>query len=331
MKNSIKYIAIFTVFVSFFMFSCKEKEQQDDAQKESAGRVNTLSVIIDKKLWEGEVGDSIRQYFAAPVDGLPQQEPLFTLKQYNTELFSGFIKSTRIALIVQRSEKPFFEIRENEFARPQTTIHVQAPTVSEILDLFEKNHLNMISAFKKQELAETFRRIQKAPLDLTRVERKFGISLKVPDAYKFIIEKENFIWLRKETQSGNNSLLIYEWPLEDWSNDTVSVVQNIIKMRDSIGKQYIEGVLPNTFMTTEEAYAPYFFEIRLNGKPTYETKGTWELKNDFMGGPFINYAIRDEANNRYLVLEGFCYNPSSSKRDLMHELEAIIKSVKFKS
>lgn len=322
---------IASVILFMFAFSCKEKSEEFTAQKESAGRVNTLSVVIDKKLWEGEVGDSIRQFFASPVDGLPQQEPLFSLKQYNTELFSGFVQTTRIALIVQRADSELFEIRENEFARPQTTIHVQAPTVSGMIDILKNNHLEMISAFKKQELAESLRRIQKSPLDMTRVERKFGVSLRVPDAYKFIIEEDNFVWLRKETQSGNNSLLIYEWPLEDWSNDTTAIVQNIIKMRDTIGKRHIEGVLPNTYMTTEEAYAPYFFEIRLNGKPTFETKGTWELKNDFMGGPFINYVIRDEANNRYLVLEGFCYNPSSSKRDLMHELEAIIKSARFKS
>jgi hypothetical protein len=80
-------------------------------------------------------------------------------------------------------------------------------------------------------------------------------------------------------------------------------------------------------MITEEGYAPYLFKIQLDGKPTYETKGTWELKNDFMAGPFINYAIVDKAYSRILVLEGFCYSPSKEKRDLMHELEAIIKSV----
>jgi hypothetical protein len=46
-----------------------------------------------------------------------------------------------------------------------------------------------------------------------------------------------------------------------------------------------------------------------------------------MSGPFINYAIIDADYNRILVLEGFCYAPSKDKRDLMHELEAIIKSV----
>ena len=48
-----------------------------------------------------------------------------------------------------------------------------------------------------------------------------------------------------------------------------------------------------------------------------------------MAGTFVNYAIRDEKNQRYLILEGFTFNPSKAKRDLMFELEAIIKSVKF--
>ena len=82
-------------------------------------------------------------------------------------------------------------------------------------------------------------------------------------------------------------------------------------------------------MMTEEAYAPYFSNIVLDYKKAYETKGTWELKNDFMAGPFVNYAIKDTKNNRYLILEGFTYNPSKSKRDLVFELEAIIQSVKF--
>ena len=82
-------------------------------------------------------------------------------------------------------------------------------------------------------------------------------------------------------------------------------------------------------MVTEDSYAPYLFNISIKGKETFETKGTWELRNDFMSGPFINYCIIDRPNKRVLVLEGFCYAPSKEKRDLMFEMEAIIKSVEF--
>jgi hypothetical protein len=77
-------------------------------------------------------------------------------------------------------------------------------------------------------------------------------------------------------------------------------------MRDSIGSLYIHGKEPGTDMITEEAL---LFVVNLDNKLTYETKGTWELRDDFMSGPFINYAIIDKENNRVLVLEGFCYSP----------------------
>ena len=100
-------------------------------------------------------------------------------------------------------------------------------------------------------------------------------------------------------------------------------------MRDYIGSLYIHGTEQHSKMITEQAYSPYFFNTKLDGRITYETKGTWEMKNDFMSGPFINYCIIDYKNRRILVLEGFCYAPSKKKRDLMFELESIIKSVKF--
>jgi hypothetical protein len=68
-------------------------------------------------------------------------------------------------------------------------------------------------------------------------------------------------------------------------------------MRDSVGALYIHGKEPNTDMITEKPRL-FFFKIKLDGKLTYEMKGTWELRNDFMSGPFINYAILDEENDR---------------------------------
>jgi hypothetical protein len=150
--------------------------------------------------------------------------------------------------------------------------------------------------------------------------------LKVPSGYLYALQNNKFIWLKKEIVSGNTSILIYQVPISSIKKDSNSIA-NIIKMRDSIGDLYIRGTEPDAKMITEEGYAPYLFKIKLDGKETYETKGTWELKNEFMSGPFINYAIIDEQHDRILVLEGFCYSPSKEERDLMHELESIIKSI----
>ena len=324
-----KKILLLSFLIMTVFSSCKENEKKTEKTlPASSGKINTLSVIIDPQLWNGEIGDSIRAKLAGAVDGLPQEEPIFSLKQYAPRLFNGFVATTRIALVIEKGTMNLFEIKNNEFARPQTIIHLKGETSSDVLRLLEANESKIIQAFKIREIAENQRRIKKSLLNDTKIQKKFGISLKMPDAYRYVVEEPKFLWIRKETQSGNNSILVYEVPISSLENNQ-DLIQNIIKMRDSIGGKHIEGTLPNTFMVTEEAYAPYYFKIKLNGKETHETKGTWELKNDFMAGPFINYAMKDVANNRYVIVEGFCYNPSSSKRDLMHELESIIKTVRF--
>lgn len=316
------------LFSTLFLVSCQDKKEGDVYKKESSGKINHLSVIIENNLWKGEIGDSIRTKFAAPVDGLPQEEPLFTIKQYAPSLFEGFMTNSRNILVVLKNENTGFGIKQNEFAKPQNVAYVEGNSVSEIVKLLESHSEEIISEFKKTEIAENQRRISKSLLDDSKIKKTFKASLKLPTAYKYIIEDENFFWIRKEIASGNASLLIYEVPLNSIQKDT-NTIANIIQMRDSIGQKHIQGTLPETFMITEAAYAPYLFHTQLDGKKTYETRGTWELKNDFMAGPFINYAIRDEKNNRFLVIEGFCYNPTLAKRDLIHELEAIIKTIKF--
>jgi hypothetical protein len=143
-----------------------------------------------------------------------------------------------------------------------------------------------------------------------------------------VLKGKKFIWLKKEITSGNLSLIFYQIPITS-VKDNNNAVKSITRIRDSIGRIYIHGAVPRTRMMTEPAFSPYLSKTKIYSKETFETKGNWELLHDFMSGPFVNYAIVDKPNNRILVIEGFCYAPSKQKRDLMFELEAIIKSTQF--
>lgn len=314
--------------ISLLMLSCKERDERTSGQ--TSGKINAISVIIDDQLWNGEIGDSIRNKFAAPVIGLPQEEPLFTINQYPVKLLEGYMTNSRNIIVIKKEAKSHFEIKENQFVTPQNVVHISGKTTMEILDTLQKHAPDIIQKIRETEIVEKQRIIDTALIDNQSIVKKFKVSLNIPKGYKYVSEKKKFIWLKKEITSGSISILIYQVPIPTIEvHPNSSVISNIIKMRDSIGNLYIHGTVPNSRMITEAAYAPYLYNTKIAGKITYEIKGTWELKNDFMSGPFINYCITDFANNRILVLEGFCYAPSKDKRDLMFELEAIIKSVKF--
>lgn len=326
MKRSLILLASIIFFIS-----CKNEKtsKNDRILSDSSGNINQLTVVVRKELWEGEVGEAIRTNLAAPVEGLPQEEPLFSLSQIPPETFTGFVRNTRIFLKIEEGGNKGMDIISDEFARPQTGIVVQGQNSEEIIDVINKQSDSIINILKQTELKEKQRRIKKSLRKDKSLQEKFGLNLNFPSAYRYAKEEDDFVWIRKEIPKGNMEILIYEVPISAIENDS-SVIANITEMRDSIGKAKIPGPVEGSYMITEKAYAPYLFETEIDGKFAYETRGTWEVENAFMAGPFVNYAIKDEANDRFLVLEGFVFSPSRGKRDNIFELDAILKSAKIK-
>ncbi|MGV1012810.1 MAG: DUF4837 family protein [Flavobacterium sp.] len=315
------------LLVAIAITSCNSKEAKP--VNETSGKTNEVSVIIDDQLWNGEVGDSMRNKFASPVLGLPQEEPIFTLNQYPVKLLEGFMTNSRNIIMVKKEARSQFRIESNEYANPQVVVHISGETVQEILDTIQNNDSLIIAKIKESEIKVFQEKIKRdSLLDVAKIREKFNIQLNIPIKYKMVLHGKKFIWLKKEITSGNLSLIFYQIPFSS-IKDNNNAVKRITHIRDSIGRIYIHGAVPRTRMVTEPAFSPYLSKTKIYNKPTFETKGSWELLNDFMSGPFVNYAIMDQPNHRILVIEGFCYAPSKQKRDLMFELEAIIKSVQF--
>jgi len=310
------------VLLLVVLVSCLKKEA--NLPRKTSGAINTISVIIEDQLWNGEVGDSIRNKFASPVIGLPEEEPLFTINQFPIQLLEGFATASRAIIIVKKATENKFEIKKNQYASPQNVFHISGKTAVEILQLLEEHSPEIIRYIKQAEISESQRINQKALLPAGLFKKQFQLSLQVPSNFEQVMRKPNFVWLKKNSISGSSSLLLYQLPLKTIRTSTVSAA--ILSMRDSIGK-YIQGTEPQTYMISETGYTPYFFKSTLDHRLAYETRGTWQLQNDYMSGPFINYTIVDSINKRLVVLEGFCYSPSKEKRDVMHELEAIMHSV----
>lgn len=321
-------VHFFLLITAVFFLSCNNK--RDTSTEKTTGEINTISVLIDDQLWKGEIGDSVRNKFASSVIGLPQEEPQFTINQYPIKFLEGFVVNSRNSIVIKKEAVGRFEIKKNEFATPQNVFYISGRNTIEITDTIEKYTPEIIRIMRQTEIAENQRINDTALIKTERIIKKFKIALNIPKGYNSVLTRKKFIWFKKEITGGSTSVLIYQIPIKNIENHSnSSVIYNIIKMRDSIGSLYIHGTERHSKMITEQAYSPYFFKTKLEGRITYETKGTWEMKNDFMSGPFINYCITDYRNRRVLVLEGFCYAPSKKKRDLMFELEAILKSVKF--
>ena len=318
--NLIKYILLL-----FFFISCSGPSP--NYKPKSSGNINTVTVVMANSLWNSTLGDKVREAFASEFIGLPQQEPTFNLKQIPLETFSGFTRESRNIIVVQKTNKDTLFLEKDKYAYPQVLVSISGTNNNSISKQIFQNKERVILEIKNNELKEKQKRIKISTLAKTDLKDQLSLDLSMPSAYEIYKKgKEKIIWLQRETDKGTVNVLGYELKTLDFSGPLN--LEKVIKIRDSIGKAFLPGRNENSYMITEEAYLPYIKKVKIIGLDAIETRGTWEVKNDFMAGPFLNYMINDTINKRTIVLEGFVFSPSSKKRGLIFELEAVFKSLK---
>ena len=91
-------VHFFLVFI-FLLTSCNQKPA---GKRISTGEINHIAIIIDDQLWNGEIGDNVRSKFAAPVIGLAQEEPIFSINQYPAKLLEGYMTHSRNIIVIKK-------------------------------------------------------------------------------------------------------------------------------------------------------------------------------------------------------------------------------------
>jgi len=315
---------IFKAFLAVLMLVSCDKEVKN-FKPQSSGRINSISVIIDKPSWDGKIGDAIRDKYASEFIGLPQVEEAFTLNYIPYEAFTGFGRTARNIIYINKKKQDKPRMIRDMYARPQLFLEVSGLDNESIIQGISSSFEFSSAQFQNGEITENKNRILNSLLKDTGLD-SLNISLKIPSAYSVFKNESETVWLQKPLKNGTSNLIIKD--LKSSLSDFEKInLNDVVSLRDSIGKEFIPGRVENSYMITEKEYLPYISYQTVNGFEAIETRGTWEVKGDYMGGPFINYIIKDTLNNSLLYVEGFVFSPSQRKRDKMIELEAVIKSM----
>jgi hypothetical protein len=316
---------IFSLALVILFLSCKGDGKL--TLRDSMGKINSLVIVIDNDQWMGKSGDMLREIIGSPVLGLPQEENQFSVTQAPVKAFKTIFKTSRNLLLVGYGEQDSYTIKRELYASPQLVMTILGKDEASLLAMIEKHKKDIISVFKEADLKLFQKKLGKNSVENKTLKtlKKLNVDISIPVDYRLVDDTGEFLWFRKHIDKGDLNLIAYQLPLIDKDN----IASSIASSRDTIGKKYIPGPSDGSYMITEVAYSPHIMPTTFNNLSAYETRGKWEVKEDFMAGPFLNYTVVDEANNRLLVFEGFTYAPNANKRDYMFELEAIIKTLKI--
>ena len=116
MKNIISFFFI----ASFLIISCNSKADKSNAFiPDSSGNLNHISVIMPTPDWKGELGKSVRDNLSKVYEGLPLDEPQFSLDYLNPKIFSGFARQSRNIIWFQKDSISRFQLAKDQFSKPQ--------------------------------------------------------------------------------------------------------------------------------------------------------------------------------------------------------------------
>lgn len=311
--------------------SCKEgKKEGRNLLPAVSGATNEILVVMNKALWDGAMGDSIKSYFGQPQLGLPQSEPMFDVINLPLANFEKNVKSHRNVLIVEVSPKvdsSALLFKDSPWARTQKLFRLTATSDSAFYRLFEANKAKIMSVFAQAErdrLIEVYKKTSDSKI-FNLFKNKYKMLMYCPGGYIVNKDTNNFVWISAETVVDSKGIIFFQEPYEHQSQLDYQMI--MYRMNDML-KLYVPGPRTGSYMAldmkTPVTAATYNYQ---GAYYAVMIRGLWRVENDFMGGPYVINTILDEEHNRVIYMMAYVYAPEGKKRNMLRQVENILYTV----
>lgn len=324
------------LLVAALLASCAgegEKKEKKRIIVASKGLPSELLLVVDRAVWGTDLQDTINGIVEAQVPGLMQAEKMFRV----TRIFSRDYAAThntfhsKLYVKVDKTlDKPMMGILRNEYAKPQIELVVAAPTMDGLREFLPRNgeRIKEILADAQVDMRVELLRKKYSKKVNDDLHDVLGMTVRAPEHMKATKKGENFLWGGTNLLEKDMNLVVYTY---DWHGEDMSDKDLFVQKRDSVMKKNIPGEREGQWMQTvvENDQPIVLCKMRdMDGRKVLEARGLWEMRNGALGGPFVSISRVDTAARKVIVGEGFVYSPSTDKRDLVRQMEAVLRTLK---
>ncbi len=309
------------------LFACKSSTKV--LLPNLSGKAGEVIVVLDKIGWEGDLGNEVRELLASDCPYLTPREPLYTLVNVLPSGFGDLFKVHRNIVffdINPQNQEETVKYRHDVWASPQCLVQVSAFTFESAINLLKENGETIQNFIEQAERDRVVRNsiMYEEKSIAPQVREIMGGSPHFPTGYQLKKATDNFIWIADEKQYSMQGVLIYKYPAELGAEEFT--VENIIAHRNAILQENVPGMFENTYMTTSEYIAPTVTYVKYKDRQFAQTRGFWEVYNDYMGGPFVSHSFYSEDGSEVIVMDAFVYAPKYDKRQYLRQVESILYS-----
>lgn len=292
-----------------------------------SGKAGEIIVVMEKPDWEDSLGNDVRELLACDCPWLAQKEPLYSLVNVVPSAFAELFKAHRNIFIFNVSpqiDSAGIIYKHDVWAQPQCVIQISAPNSARAAGLLREKGpmiLNSIEQAERDRVIRNTRRYEETSI-FKKVAAEFGGAPHFPTGYKIRKISEGFAWIADDKEGVYQDVFVYRYPVED----DPFTLDKIIAQRNAVVKDNVPGMIDGSYMTTSEFFPPTVEYLRYQGRDLAQTRGMWEVQNDFMGGPFVSHSFYSPDGSEIIVAEAWVYAPRFDKRQYLRQVESLLYS-----
>ncbi len=361
MRNNVFILLISLFLMGFLICACSSSMPAHVTGPKPAalGKMNEIVVIADKDLWEGAVGDTFKYYFGSAYPIMPTPEPIFDIRHFTPEqlkleplrkelrtyVFLADLNDTdsqgtqMVASDLGRAnyertkEDMTFNtsIGKDKWAKGQVLFYLFANGHDKLNQTIQKSFSTIATRVNEHDSKQLEQATYANPVHTENtklLKERYAIDLKLPTDYSNVeIEDERLVWFRKDDAEYTLNLVFDKSSYTNKSQLTDAAIKDWI---NDFGIRYVltdtEG---SKFIINDEDLPIFDYTREIDGAFVKELRGTWEMTQDFIAGPFFGYALLNESKNEVINVLAFLTAPGKNKRDRMQQLEFMVNSMKF--
>lgn len=340
--------------------SCLNKGGKNNLNKSLAiSKSNDLVVVADKHIWESEPGDTFKYYFESAYPITPNPEPMFNLRYFSyneidaqpirrqlrtyailvnlSDINSSITNMLKEDLGKERIDKILANDKYNiiygqdKWARDQLVIYFVGKNTEDLIGAIEGNFNKItekIHSHDEPQIIEATYFSGNNGLLVSIASKSLGIEVNIPKDYKKALhnEEEKLIWGRRDTKKAISNFMVKSIEYKDTSQFNEKY---IIKLINEVGRYVTSDSKGSRLVVNDKDLPVLRFDKIINGNQTIELRGIWEMTDDFMGGAFIAYLIKNKTSNDLAFALGFVYAPGKDKKEYLQQMMIVANTIDF--
>ncbi|MEM1042522.1 MAG: DUF4837 family protein [Bacteroidota bacterium] len=331
----------------------------------AVGKKGEIMVVTDSATWNGPVGEALRATVGRSLRTFPQPTPAFTLRHESLSEFSldglrrqhsvifaapytgtsetaRFIRARLDSAGVQALERGGRGLitRPDLWMRDQLIAYATAPTDSALVQQLRAGGDDLRTAFNRLARTRTtedmFDKARQTEIEADLLDRH-GFAVGIQHDYVRAVDT-TFVndqgtrgtFVRYRRFAGQDSWRDFFVYYEEDPRLTRLAPEAVRALRNDLTQRFIRGTFADSYIAIEDrdpVGRPVEADtVDLGGRFAIETRGTWRLTGDIMGGPFVSYAFFDEDTGRFYLIDGMIFGPrysAAEKREFLRQMEAI--------